>query len=121
MPGGIGHVDRTTAHACRTARADSPLLPGAGEAEIFHRLSLGKACYACQKESLYFVESRYAPVGGILRSVMEGLGNPAVIEQLHLDAHQLFCGARRLRIAPQDADTVLIALRLAGIEITVLT
>jgi hypothetical protein len=120
MPGGIGPVDRTTANASRTARPGNPLLPGAGEAEIFYRLSLGRACYGYRQESLYFVESRYAPVGDILHSVMQGLGRTAAVEQLHLDTHRLFRGARRVRIAPRDADAVLTALRLAGIEVALL-
>ena len=56
----------------------------------------------------------------ILRSVMHGLGRTVTIEQLHLDTHQLFRGARRMRIAPADAETVLIALRLAAVDVAVL-
>lgn len=120
MPGGTGPVDQRTANACRTGRSRNPLLPEAGETEIFYRLALGRACYSYRHESLYFVESRYAPVADILRSVMLGLGDISAAGQLHLDAHRLFRGARRVRVATRHADIVATALRLAGVEVILL-
>jgi hypothetical protein len=120
MPGGIGPVDPNTASACRRAQAGNPLLPGAGEAEIFYRLAFGRACYSYRLESLYFVDSRYAPVAGILRAVMHGLDRGADVEQLHLDPHRVFRGARRVPLAVRHAEVVVTALRLAGVEVTLL-
>jgi hypothetical protein len=37
---------------------------------------------------------------------------------LHLDPHGYFRGARRIRLTPAQACTVLVALRLGGIQIS---
>jgi plasmid stabilization system protein ParE len=120
MPGGTGPIDQRTANACRSGHGRNPLLPEAGEAEIFYRLALGRACYSYRHESLYFVESRYAPVADLLRSVMHGLGETPTIGQFHPDTHRLFLGARRVSIATRHAEVIAAALRLAGIEVILL-
>ncbi len=120
MPDGTGPIDQKTATACRSGHCRNPLLPEAGEAEIFYRLALGRTCYSYRHESLYFVESRYAPVGELLRSVMRGLGETPTVGQIHPDMHRLFRGARRVRVAARHADVVATALRLAGIEVILL-
>lgn len=120
MPGGTGPIDQRTANACRIGHGRNPLLAEAGEPEIFYRLAFGRACYSYRHESLYFVESRYAPVSDILRSVMQGLGETPTIGQFHPDVHRLFRAARRVGIATRHADIVATALRLAGIEVILL-
>jgi hypothetical protein len=120
MPGGIGPIDQRTANACRIEHGRNPLLPEAGELEIFYRLAFGRACYSYRHESLYFVESRYAPVGELLRSALRGVGETPTIVQFHPDVHRLFRGAHRVSIATRHAGVIATALRLAGIEVILL-
>jgi hypothetical protein len=118
MPGGIARVDRRTAQACRGSGADFSIPAGSGEAEIFYRLALGRICYSYLTERLYFVQSSHIPVSRILESVMRGLDRTLLIEQLHLDPHGVFTGARRVSIPAAEAESVLAAMRLAGIGVT---
>jgi hypothetical protein len=38
---------------------------------------------------------------------------------MHLDRHKFFNGTRRIRLTKQQADTVLVALRLSGVRTTI--
>jgi hypothetical protein len=42
-----------------------------------------------------------------------------IIEQLHLDQHKFFNGARRVSLTSEQAHVVLIALRLVGVTATI--
>lgn len=120
MPGGIAPVDRDTAQACQGRGTGQSIPAGSGEAEIFHRLALGRVCYSYLHERLYFVHSAHVPVTEILNAVMRGHGEAAVIEQLHLDPHGVFKGARRVTLPATRAEPVLTAMRLANIQVALL-
>lgn len=120
MPGGIAQVDRDTAQACKGTGAARSIPAECGEAEIFYRLALGRVCYSRVRACLYFVHSAHIPVAEILGAVMRGQGTTATVEQLHLDPHGVFRGARRVPLPAARAETVLAALRLAGIQVSLL-
>ncbi len=119
MPGGIGLVDRKTALACWRASPGAPICAEHSEAEIFYRLAAGRVCYCPAREALYFTDSPHLQVAELLQLAFRGLGRNPGIEQLHLDLHGLFRGAHRVAIGSRDADAVLIALRLAGVQVEI--
>lgn len=53
----------------------------------------------------------------MLTLMLLGIGISPPIEQLHLDANGFFNGARRLSLSPEQARSVLTALRVSGVEI----
>ena len=120
MPGGIGPVSRRTADACRTHWGDAEAFPGGREEEIFYRLAIGRVCYSRSLQRLYFTESTYAPVHGVVSAALRGLGKVPAVEQLHLDPHRIFSAACRIPLAGGDSEAVLTALRLAGVEVILL-
>ena len=68
---------------------------------------------------LYFVDSPQELIEKTIRAALAGLRSNAVVEQLYLDSHKIFIGARRVRLAEKHAETVLVALRLTGVRTTV--
>ena len=115
MPGGSGPIGKTVLSVGSGARRTPSLSISAGEAALFYNLHVGCVYYDREHAALYFVESRHAPaVADVASSV---LGRPLEAEQLHLDRHGFFCGARRAHLPPREAAVVLVALRLAGFEI----
>ncbi len=117
MPGGIGRVDRETALSCRGRDGNRVIPANATETAIFYRLSGGRVCYDSATERLYFVESTHFPVSRIIGLMFQGMGISPSVEQLYLDATGFFNGARRLSLNPEQARTILTALRVSGVEI----
>jgi hypothetical protein len=87
--------------------------------EIFFCLDGRRVYFDRAAGFLYFVTGADDRVARIIRASLAGLGCSPVFEQLHLDAHGLFNGARRVALTVPEADTVLIALRLSGVRATV--
>ncbi len=114
MPGGSGPVAGNILKAGGTNRRVTAVSASTGEAELFYMLRTGSVYYDPRQAGLYFVDSHHAPVPALVSSV---LGRPLEIEQLHIDRHGFFSGARRAQLAPREAEPVLVALRLAGFEI----
>lgn len=117
MPGGIGPVSPETLAACAVAGRRLSVLGDANE--IFFHLDHRRVYYDSRAGQLYFVGSPEDPVGRILSALLGDAAAGRLIEQLHLDAHHCFNGARRVGLDRTQATTVLTALRLAGIQSTV--
>lgn len=117
MPGGVGPVSATTASAC--SRADRAITSARNATEIFFNLDHRRVFYDRAERALYFVNSPDGVVTQTIGASLSGLNSNAVIEQIYLDPHKCFNGARRVRLGDGEADTLLIALRLAGVRTTV--
>lgn len=118
MPGGIGPIDARTSAACRSGRLLRTIRAGADEGEIFYNLDSGWAHYDTGRGLLYFMASPHAPVQAVLEAVC-ATGRPPPIERVILDRHGMFHTGRRVALAAEWADAVLVALRLAGMRVTV--
>lgn len=117
MPGGIGKVSETMILAC--SKRDRTIAPARNANEIFFHLDGRRVYYDAAECCIYFVDSPQDRVKRTIRAALSGRGDVVTIEQLHLDTHQFFNGARRVGLTDNQAQTVLIALRLAGIVVTI--
>lgn len=117
MPGGIGPVSATTQAAC--ARGDREIAAPASSNEIFYNLDGRRVYFDSRLGDLYFVEARPDLAARTILTSLAGMSCSPVIEQLHLDTHKCFSGARRIRLDRAQAAAVLVALRLAGVRATV--
>lgn len=119
MPGGIGPVDPDCAQAlCRTQR-QIELPASADEVRIFYNLSMDHVHYFPSRNAIYYVNSKHVDVERILRKALSRESVGLEITQLHLDRLGFFKSGKRLRLDHRRATTVLVALRLHGIKITV--
>ena len=119
MPGGIGPVDPECAEALCRSHRQVRLPASADEVQIFYNLSMDRVHYIPARNAIYFVESSHVAVQTIILSVMHNLGLTARIDQLHLDKNGIFKGGKRLTLPPEQAATLLVALRLKGVQISV--
>lgn len=117
MPGGIGPVSKTTASAC--GRVDREITSARNTNEIFYNLDSHRVFYDTADGFLYFVDSPGGIVRQTISASLQGMNSRTAIEQIYLDPHKYFNGANRVRMAGREADTLLIALRLAGVRTTV--
>ncbi len=119
MRGGVGRIDKACAERLLGANREISLHASCAEIEIFYNLSMNRVYYFPEREAIYFVESVHANVAGIIRSVLQGMNKPSVVEQLYLDEHQYFRGPLRIHISEKDVKPVLVALRLNSIKVVV--
>ena len=119
MPGGIGPVDPKCAKALCQAHREIKLPPTADERRIFYNLSMDRVHYVPDRDALYFVDSRHSGVQNILDAELRSMGVTAQITQLHIDNLGIFNGGKRIILPPDQARSVLVALRLQGIRISV--
>lgn len=117
MPGGVGKVSERVISAC--SRQDRAIASVRNASEIFFHLDSRHAYYEEAERCLYFVNSPQGLVKRTLLASLAGVRHPPVIEQLHLDRHRFFNGACRAVLSDGQAETVLVALRLAGIAVTI--
>jgi len=116
MPGGIGRVSESMMSAC--SRQDRSITSAKNANEIFFHLDGRRVYFDRAERYLYFVDSPQDLVQRIILAALAGAKGPVVIEQLHLDTHKFFHGARRVNLTGKQAHAVLIALRLAGVTAT---
>lgn len=114
MPGGIGPVSLATLLAC--SRQDREILSVNNANEIFYHLDSHRVIYDSGERYLYFVNSLQGLIARTIRAALLSFHGKPQIEQLHLDRHKLFNGARRVHLDEEQADTVLVALRLVGVR-----
>jgi len=112
----IGAVSASIANASKTAGRG--ISASASELEIFYSLDGNHVHYEALAGRLYFVTSDHSAVASLIQAAFIGMQQIPMIEQLHLDSHGYFRGARRIRLTPAQARTVLVALRLGGIQIS---
>jgi hypothetical protein len=117
MPGGVGKVSGTAAMAGN--RGDRRIAPIRDTNEIFYQLDSRRVYHDSDSGLLYFVDSDDGPVTRTIRAALEGLVGSIRIEQVYLDPHQCFNGARRVQLTAAQAAPLLVALRLTGIRTTV--
>lgn len=115
MPGGIGPISATTAAACM--QTDRDIATVRNPNEVFYNLDSRRVYYDSGEGFLYFADSQGA-VSETIKHSLEGLQSRPPIEQVYLDPHQCFMGAQRIRLDTRQANTLLVALRLAGIRTT---
>ncbi|MCG6863716.1 MAG: hypothetical protein LJE70_21040 [Chromatiaceae bacterium] len=114
MPGGVGPVSQTTVLACTRQDRAIPSVQNANE--IFYHLDSRRVLFDRGNGFLYFVNSSDGLIAGMIRAALTGMQCTFEIEQMHLDRHRFFTGARRIRLTAHQADTVLVALRVAGVR-----
>jgi hypothetical protein len=85
--------------------------------EVFYNLDSRRAYYDSGEGFLYFADSQ-GTLSDIINRSLEGLQSRPLVEQVYLDPHQYFTGAQRIRLDTEQAKTLLVALRLAGIRTT---
>jgi len=117
MPGGVGPISQTTLLAC--SRQGRTIASAKNTNEIFYHLDSRRVFFDRGNHFLYFVDSSDGLVGRTIRAALTGLRSSVEIEQLHLDRHRVFAGARRVLLTARQADTVLVALRVAGVPATI--
>lgn len=117
MPGGIGPISEATLAAC--CGRERTIAPVSNATEIFFNLSSRRVFYDQADRYLYFVDSRDGLVIRILTAVAGGQGRVVDVEQIYLDSHGYFSGARRVALAPDISEPLLTAFRLAGIHTVV--
>ena len=114
----IGPVDRRVAEACRARGTPRSIAPRASEAEICYNLDGSRVHYDADSGLLYFAASAHSAVPAIVGACLLGMGRHAAAERVPLDRHGYFSAAYRLHLGPEIATTVLVALRLGGLQIS---
>ena len=117
LSGGIGVADGEALAAC--TGCDRVIASVSNANEIFFCLDGRRVYFDRAAGFLYFVTGADDRVARTIRASLTGHGRTPVFEQLHLDSHGLFNGARRVALEAPEADAVLIALRLSGVRATV--
>jgi len=113
MPGGIGKVSETMVSACSGNGRAMASVKNANE--IFYNLDSRRVYYDRAERYLYFVDAPQDLVMRTIRASLAGMREVLEFEQLHLDKHRYFNGARRVGLIEEQAKTVLTALRLVGV------
>ena len=116
MPGGVGRVSEGVLSA-GSRRVRSMVAVGNAN-EIFYHLDANRVCFDAVAGCIYFVDSPGGQVRETILSTLAGLRSAVTVEQLHLDTHRFFDGARKVRLTGVQAGIVLVALRLAGVAVT---
>ncbi|HEB96679.1 MAG TPA: hypothetical protein ENI96_09660 [Sedimenticola thiotaurini] len=115
----IGPVDSNCAKALCRSHREVQLSATADELRIFYNLAMDRVHYFPRRNALYFVDSVYRSVPAIIRSVLSGTGTPPAVEQLYLDDKHYFKAGKRIKLPPRQANAVLVALRLEGIQVSI--
>ncbi|MCP4283438.1 MAG: hypothetical protein GY792_03155 [Gammaproteobacteria bacterium] len=119
MPGGIGPVDSDCAQAlCQTQREVS-LPASADELRILYNLSMDRVHYFPQRNAIYYVDSRHIPVQQTILTTLGKSASDMTITQLYMDQLGFFKIGKRATLHAQHATTVLVALRLKGVRVSV--
>jgi hypothetical protein len=117
MPGGVGKVSNTVVTAGN--RSNRRIVRSRNATEIFFNLDSRHVYYDAESCLLYFVDGDQGQVTRTIRAVLDGIEGNSGIEQVYLDPHKCFSGARRVRLTAIQVAPLLVALRLAGIRTTV--
>lgn len=117
MPGGIGKVSESMVSAC--SGKGRPIISVKNANEIFYNLDSRCVYYDRTERYLYFVAAPQDLVMRTIRASLAGMRQTVEFEQLHLDKHRYFNGARRVGLIEEQAQTVLTALRLVGVTATI--
>ncbi|MCB1870700.1 MAG: hypothetical protein H6964_08115 [Chromatiaceae bacterium] len=119
MPGGIGPVDSDCAKALCLTQREVSLPASADELRIFYNLSMHRVHYFPCRHAIYYVESRHVPVQETIFATLGHSAPDVVITQLYLDRLGYFKIGKRATLSPAQAATVLVALRLQGVRVSV--
>jgi len=119
MPGGIGPVDSDCAKALCLTQREVSLPASADELRIFYNLSMHRVHYFPRRNAIYYVESRHVPVQETLLATLGKSVADVVITQLYLDRLGYFKIGKRATLSRHQAATVLVALRLKGVQVSV--
>jgi hypothetical protein len=119
MPGGIGPVDSDCAKALCLTQREVSLPASADELRIFYNLSMHRVHYFPRRSAIYYVESRHVPVQETLLATLGASAARVEITQLYLDRLGFFKIGKRATLTMTQANTVLVALRLKGVRVSV--
>ncbi len=114
MPGGVGPVSEDIVLAC--GRLEREIAQIQNTNEVFYHLNSRQVFFDTDQGYLYFADSPQGSIRRTIRAALTSLNGHVAIEQLHLDQNKVFAAACRVRLTPEHADTVLVALRLTGIR-----
>ncbi|MCG6965702.1 MAG: hypothetical protein LJE59_04275 [Chromatiaceae bacterium] len=117
MSGGIGAIGEAAMSA--SAGQDRSIASVNNANEIFYHLDGRHVFFDSGTGQLFFVDAPQGLIASTVQSAMAGMRATPVFEQLHLDIHRLFSAARCVALSTQQADAVLVALRLVGVRATV--
>ncbi|MCB1774412.1 MAG: hypothetical protein KDI88_12405 [Gammaproteobacteria bacterium] len=117
MPGGVGKVSNTVVTAGN--RSDRKIVRTRNANQIFYNLDSRHVYYDAESCLLYFVDSDQGQVARTIRATLDGIKGHSGIEQVYLDPHKYFNGARRVQLTSAQVAPLLVALRLAGIRTTI--
>lgn len=112
-------IDSDLAVGLQCTDRDTGLLANASPNEIYFNLGMDRVHYVPQKNALYFASSRHFPIIETIEAVYKGFGLAPEIEQLYMDVHGYYKGAQRVVMSDKTANTLLVALRLKGIKISI--
>jgi len=115
----IGPVDSQCAKALCRSHREVQLSATADELRIFYNLAMDRVHYFPGRHAIYFVDSVYVSVPEIIQSVLSGMHSLPAVEQLFLDDKHYFKAGKRVTLPPRQANAVLVALRLKGVQISV--
>lgn len=119
MPRGKGSINLELATGLRCQDRQTGLNTGATHTQIFYNLGMDRVHYVPQTQTLHFVNSQHFQVMDTVLSVYKGLGGRPQIEQLFLDEHGYYKGALLLQMSADEANAILVALRLKNIKISI--
>lgn len=114
MPGGVGPVSEDIVLAC--AREERVIAQVRNTNEVFYHLNSRQVFFDTGQGYLYFADSPQGSIRRTIRAALASLNGQVAIEQLHLDQNKVFAAACRVRLTPEQVDTVLVALRLTGVR-----
>lgn len=112
-------IDHKLAIGLRCSDRATGLSVNASHTQIYFNLGMDRVHYVPQFSFLYFAQSTHFPIRDIIDAVCAGLGKAPEIEQLFLDEHGYYKGAQRMLIQADTANTILVALRLRDIKISI--
>jgi len=119
MPWGKGSITPEMAAGLRCRDRQTGLGTNATHTQIFYNLGMDRVHFIPQTLVLHFVDSEHFQVLDIINTIYRGLVATPRVEQLFLDKHGYYKGALMLTMSGDEADAVLVALRLKGIKISI--
>ena len=113
------NINPELAVGLRCIDRDTGLHSNASANEIYFNLGMDRVHFVPQKNRLYFAKSSHFPINESIAAVYKGFDTEPEIEQLYLDIHGYYKGAQCILMRSEIANSILVALRLKGIKISI--
>lgn len=120
MFSGAGVVAKgNNAASMRCRKRATGLTSGATHSQIFYNLGPGRVHLDTSSSLMYFCDCPEPNIRELLVPVFKGLNQTPEYKQMYLDDHQLLKGAVCLTLLKVQVATVLTALRLNDIDLSI--